>query len=165
MIQKKLRQFFFPSLTPKLLIRALFVALVAYLFFGHICIPLRIQGHSMEPTYHNGSVNFCWRPAYLFSDPERYDVVLVRFAGNRVMLLKRVVALEGEHVEFREGKLFVDGKEIDEPYIKYPYNWNLEPRQVEKGNVYVVGDSRNVPIDSHQFGQTSIKRIRGKILW
>lgn len=119
----------------------------------------------MEPTYRNGSFNFYWRVAYLFSEPKQYDVVLVRFAGRKVMLLKRVVALEGEQVEFRDGKLFVDGKEIDEPYVKYPCNWNLPPRQVEKGYVYVVGDNRNVPIESHQFGQAPLKRIQGKILW
>jgi len=61
----------------------------------------------MEPTYHDGGVNFCWRLRYLSSEPKKRDVVAVRFAGNKVMLLKRVIALEGEQVEFRNGKLFV----------------------------------------------------------
>ena len=80
----------------------------------------------MEPTYRNGSFNFCWRLAYIFSEPERYDVVVIRFTGKKVMLLKRIVALDEEWVEFRSGKLFVNGKEIDEPYIRYPYKWNLK---------------------------------------
>jgi signal peptidase I len=164
-LYKRIRPFFFPSLTPKFLVRALLVALFAYLFFGHICIPLRIKGHSMEPTYHNGSFNFLWKLRYIFSKPKRYDVVTVRFAGNRMMLLKRVVAVEGEKVEFRSGRLFVDGKEIEEPYIRYPCNWNLPPRQVEKDCVYMVGDNRNMPIEDHHFGQTSIKRILGVPLW
>ena len=164
-LYKRMRQFFLPSLTSKLLIRALLVALFAYFFFGHICIPLRIKGYSMEPTYHNGSVNFLWRLRYIFSRPNRYDVVALRFAGGRVMLLKRVVALEGERLEFRSGRLFVDGNEIDEPYIRYPCNWNLEPRQVEKGCVYVVGDNRNMPIEDHYFGQTSMNRLLGGPLW
>jgi len=164
-IQKRLRQFFLPSLTPKFLIRVAIVALVAYLFFGHICIPLRIKGASMEPTYRDGGFNVCWRLAYLFSEPKRHDVILVRFAGRKVMLLKRVIALEGEQVEFREGQLFVNGKEIDEPYVKYPCTWNLPPRQVEQGHFYVVGDNRNMPMETHNFGQTSKKRIRGTPLW
>ncbi len=163
--QSKLRQFLLPSLTPKYLIRVAVVALIAYLFFGQICTPFRIKGKSMEPTYHDGGFNFCWRLAYLFSEPKRHDVVLVRFAGSKVMLLKRVVALEGEQVEFREGKLFVDGNAIDESYITYPCDWNLPPRQVERGHVYVVGDNRNVPIDTHDFGQTTKTRIRGTALW
>lgn len=162
---KKIRQFFFPALTLKFLIRALVISLLAYLFFGYVCAPFRIVGSSMEPTYRNGGVNFCWRPGYLFSGPKRHDVVAVRFAGSRVMLLKRVVALEGERVEFRDGKLWVDGKEMDEPYVRTPCHWNLSPRQVEPGSVYVVGDNRNMPIDNHHFGQTSIKRIIGAPLW
>ena len=164
-IRKTLRQFFWPSLTPQFLLRLALVAGVAYLFFGYLCIPLRIKGASMEPTYHDGSWNFCWRGAYLFSEPRRSDVVLVRFAGSKVMLLKRVVALAGEQVEFRNGKLFVNGKEIHEPYVRYPCDWNLPPRQVEGGCVYVVGDNRSLPMEGHQFGQASVKRIVGVPLW
>ncbi len=119
----------------------------------------------MEPTYHNGGINFCWRLRYLFSGPNRHDVVVVRFAGSKVMLLKRVVALEGERVEFRDGKLLVNGKAIDEPYVRYPCNWNLSPRQVEKGHVYVIGDNRSTPIENHYFGQASVKRVVGAPLW
>jgi signal peptidase I len=161
----KIRQFFFPSITLKFLIRVSLVALFAYLFFGYLCIPFSIQGISMEPTYHNGRVNFCWRLRYLFSEPKRHDVVAVRFAGTKVMLLKRVVALEGERIEFRDGKLFVDAEEIDEPYVLYPCTWNLPPRQVEKDAIYVVGDNRSMPIENHHFGQTSRSRIVGVPIW
>lgn len=164
-VNKKIRQFFFPSVTPKFLIRVLFVTLSAYLFFNYICIPLHIKGYSMEPTYHNGGINFCWRLRYLFSKPKRCDVIVVRFAGNRVMLLKRVVALEDEQIEFRNGKLFVDGKQMDEPYVRYPCDWNLLPRQVEKDCIYVVGDNRNMPIENHHFGQVTLKRVAGVPLW
>ena len=119
----------------------------------------------MEPTYHDGGINFCWRVPFLFLGPKRYDVVAVRFAGSRVMLLKRVVALEGEQVEFRDGKFFVDGRQARELYVRYPCNWNLPPRRVEKDCVYVIGDNRNMPIENHYFGQTLKKRIVGVPLW
>ncbi len=92
-------------------------------------------------------------------------MVAVRFAGNKVMLLKRVVAVENEWVEFLRGRLFVDGKEMDEPYVRYPCNWNLPPRKVERDCVYVVGDNRSMPIEDHHFGQVSKKRITGVPLW
>jgi signal peptidase I len=164
-VNNKIRQFFFPSFTPKFLIRIALVALFAYLFFGYLCIPFTIRGISMEPTYRNGGVNFCWRLNTFFSEPKRYDVVTVRFAGSRVMLLKRMVAREGEQVEFRDGKLFIDGQKIDEPYVRYPCNWNLPPRRVEKDCIYVVGDNRSMPTENHHFGQTSKKRIIGVPLW
>jgi signal peptidase I len=101
-----IHRFLFPSLNKRFFIRLILIALTCYLIFGHLLIPLRIQGLSMDPTYHDGSFTFCWRPQYLISPPERFAVVAVRFSGRRVMLLKRVVALPGETVEFREGELF-----------------------------------------------------------
>ena len=119
----------------------------------------------MEPTYRDGSLNFCWTLHYKMSVPRRHDVVAVRFAGNRVMLLKRIVALEGEEVEFRGGYLFIDGNRVNEPYVHYPCNWSLSPRKVERGHVYVIGDNRNMPIENHYFGQAPTKRIVGVPLW
>ncbi len=162
---KRIRDFLFPTFNRKYLIRVLIVALCAYVLFAHICLPFRIRGRSMEPTYRDGGVNFCWRPRYLFSEPERFDVVAVRLAGKRVMLLKRVVALAGETIEIRNGKILVDGKEIREDYVRYPCDWNLTPREVKKNSVYVVGDNRNIAMGRHDFGQTSIHRIIGAPLW
>lgn len=141
------------------------VGIFSYIFFGHILTPFVIRGTSMEPTYRNGGINFCWKLKYLFSDPKRFDVIAIRFGGDRRMLLKRVVALEGEQVEFRQGKLFIDGKAIDESYVQYPCDWNLSPRLVEKGYVYVIGDNRSMPIEEHLFGQTRVERIVGSPLW
>ena len=164
-LNQKIRQFFFPPLTTKFLIRVSLVALSAYLFFTYVCIPLRVEGRSMEPTYPHGSFNFCCRFWYLLAKPKRHDVVAVRFAGNRVMLFKRVVAVEGEEVEFRDGKLFVDGKQMDEPYVRYSCDWNLPPRRVEKDHVYVVGDNRSMALENHVFGQAVIDRIVGAAVW
>lgn len=119
----------------------------------------------MEPTYGSRGINFCWRLRYLFSKPKRHDVVVVRFAGTKVMLLKRVVGLEGERVEFRDGKLFVNGSLLEEPYVRHPCNWNLSPRIVDNNCVYVVGDNRSMPIENHYFGQASVGRIIGGPLW
>jgi signal peptidase I len=68
-------------------------------------------------------------------------------------------------VEFKDGKLYVDGKELREPYIKYPCKWNKAPLRVDTGCVYVVGDNRSVPIEEHQFGQIEMKRLAGSTIW
>lgn len=164
-MKSNLKPFFFPKITRQYLLRILFVAIFAFIIFSIIFLPIRIKGHSMAPTYMNGDFNFCFKLRYIFSKPERYDVVAIRLAGEKVILLKRVVALEGDVVEFKNGTLFVNEKKIDEIYVRYPSDWNLSPRKVDKGHVYVVGDNRNVPIDVHQFGQTSIGRIIGAPLW
>lgn len=81
------------------------------------------------------------------------------------MLLKRILAVEGEILEFRQGQLIVNGKHVRESYIKMPYDWDLRPRTVQTGHVYVVGDNRRVHMLTHDFGQTPISRIVGAPLW
>ena len=114
-IHRRIRQFFFPSFTPAFLIRVFLVSLFAYLFFSYLCIPFTIQGISMEPTYPNGGVNFCWRLRYLLSEPKRHDVVAVRFAGSQVMLLKRVVAPKASTLNFVTGDFLLTARR----------SWNL----------------------------------------
>ena len=161
----RLREFLFPTLKPQFFLRVILIALCAYLFFGHVLTPFVCRGKSMEPTYHDGSFNFIWKGKYWFSEPRRQDVVTVRLAGEHVVYLKRVVAFAGETVEFKEGVLFIDGHPLQEPYVNGPCNWNLSPRKVEPGQVYIVGDNRSMPMEQHDFGQTSERRIVGAPLW
>jgi len=165
MSDNKLKQFFFPAITGSFIIRALLVTVAALVLFGYVMTPFRISGRSMEPTYRDGSFHFCFRLQYFFSAPERGDVVTIRLAGESVMLLKRVVGLAGDVVAFVNGQLYINEKPLPEPYRVYPSDWNLPPRTVKPGYVYVVGDNRSVPMHTHQFGQTPINRIVGAPLW
>ena len=74
----------------------------------------------MLPTYHDGQINFLNRLAYLRHEPQRGDVVGIRYSGDSILLLKRIVGLPGEEVSFDEGKLFINGKPLEEPYVKSP---------------------------------------------
>lgn len=165
MSESSLKNFFCPDITGRYLLRVAVVALTAFIVFKYVLIPFRIQGESMAPAYVTGSFNFCFTLRYVFSGPKPPDVVTVRMAGQSVMLLKRVVATGGQTVEFREGRLFVDGKIVDEPYVSGKSDWNLAPVMVKPGNVYVVGDNRSMPAGRHTFGQTPVNRIAGAPLW
>ena len=165
MAKNNLYKFLFPDLNAKLIIRASVIAITAVILFKYIFIPFRISGFSMMPTYKNGSFNFCFTLRYLFTPPKPFDVVAIRFAGSRIMLLKRIIATEGETVEFKEGYLHANGKKINEPYVTGRQKWDLLPRTVKKDHVYVVGDNRNVPMKMHDFGQTPVNRIIGAPLW
>lgn len=147
------------------MLRVVAVAAAAFILFKYVLIPFRIQGESMAPTYVTGSFNFCFALRYKFAPPAPPDVVTVRMAGQKIMLLKRVVAVAGQRVEFRKGILFVDDRKIDEPYVKKKSNWELEPVIVKPGHVYVVGDNRAMPAEAHTFGQTPVSRIGGAPLW
>ena len=92
MAKNNLQKFLFPDLNAKLIIRASVIAITAVILFKYIFIPFRISGFSMMPTYKNGSFNFCLTLRYLFTTPKPFDVVAIRFAGSRIMLLKRIIA-------------------------------------------------------------------------
>lgn len=80
------------------------------------------------------------------------------------MLLKRIVALAGETVEFRKGLLYVNGNLLEEPYVQYRSDWQLPPRTIAPGHLYVVGDNRGTSMARHQFGEVNINRIVGGVL-
>jgi len=161
-----LENFFFPKLDARLLKRLAFLVVFCLLFFGFVCRPCVIQGESMRPTYGGFGFTFCWKPIYWVTKPKRGDVAILRMVGNKVLLLKRIIALEGDTVEFRDGQLYLNGEKAEEPWDTLgPCNWNLPPRKVEPGHVYVVGDNRSMDIDEHIFGQIPASRILGMPLW
>ena len=164
--QSLLHRFLFPRLNRRYLLRLCAVAAAAYLFFGYVCIPCVIEGGSMRPTYGSFGVTFCWCPSFWFGQAQVGDIVAAKYFGRKMLLLKRVVALEGDVVEFRHGQLYVNGELREGLWATLgPCDWELPPRVVEPGNVYLVGDNRSMPMESHVFGQISAKRLMGKPIW
>ena len=147
---KWLENFLFPKLTRRFFLRVLAVAAIAYVFFGYVCLPMKIRGKSMEPTFADRGFTFCWTPSYWFTEPKRGDVV--------------GIGLPGDLIEFKSGDLYRNGERIEEPYKAVPSDWNLAPRTVSPGHVYVVGDNRAVPLEKHMLGEVSANRIFGKVL-
>src|SRR5262249_8631395 len=96
--------------------------------------------------------------------PERGDVVSIRMAGHSVMYLKRIVGMPGETVEFKDGTLLVDGRALDEPYVKSWCHWDYPARKLGKGEYFVGGDNRAMSVEEHEFGVAGRDRILGKVL-
>jgi len=147
------------------LIRAAVFAISAYVVFRFVLVPVRVEGQSMWPNYRDRGLNLinCW--AYLWREPQRFDVVAIRLqAGSHVMLLKRVVGLPGETVEFRDGHLYIDGRRLNEPYVRTRCRWNEPPEVVRADEYYLVGDNREMPAHDHTRGGAERRRIIGKIV-
>jgi signal peptidase I len=145
-------------------IRLAILIIGTFVLFKFVLIPIQITGISMEPTYHNGHVNFINRLAYSRNDPKRGDVVGIRYSGIHIMLAKRVVGLPGETVSFSNGKLFINGEPMEEPYLKLPSNWTTPEVKLKLNEYFVVGDNRTMPPDLHEHGVAQRKRIVGKVL-
>lgn len=156
--------FYVPKLNGPFLVRIITIIAVGYVIFSFVLIPEIIVGASMEPTYFRRGFTFCWRGKYLFSSPKRGDIVIIKFTKD-VSLLKRIIALPGDNLYIRNGTLYLNGIAQKENYVKKPCDWNLPPRTVAPGNVYVIGDNRSMSIGRHKFGEVSQKRINGAPLW
>jgi signal peptidase I len=130
-----------------------------------VLLPIRLQGPSMLPTYTENGVNFVNCLAYLFHPPRRGDIVAVRLpAGKHVMYCKRIIALPGETIAFHRGEVVINGRVLDEPYVKLRGNWEREPERVGPDEYYVVGDNRSMDFVFHEQGLANRKRIVGKVL-
>ena len=161
----KVRSFLLPEMNKRFVIRLSVIALSTFLLFTFILQASWINGFSMEPTYRDGRFLLINRLAYSFRKARVGEIVLVRLGGEKLMYLKRVVALAGDTLEFRAGVLYVNGQLVQEDYVKSGCSWSLEVRKVKPGYVYVIGDNRGMSIDEHKFGATPELRIAGSPLW
>lgn len=127
--------------------------------------PVRANGISMEPTYEQGTLMLVNRLSYNFGDPARGDIVAIRLAGGRAYLVKRVVALPGERFRIEGGTVFVDGRPLDEPYVRHRSPWEVAETTLEPNEYFVVGDNRGMPAKQHDFGVVQRDRISGKVVY
>jgi signal peptidase I len=159
-----LRRLVFGSNPKRTLIRAAVLGALTVLAFKFALLPVRIEGGSMRPTYSDRSINFVNLLAFVTHEPRRGDVVAIRFAGPHIMLLKRVVGLPGESIGFSKGRVQVNGQALDEPYVRFPSNWERDPVHLGPDEYFVVGDNRSMPMRDHTFGVAKRERILGKVL-
>ena len=146
------------------LVRLLMWIVVCTLLFNFVLLPIRVQGLSMMPTYKERGINFVNCLTYKFHNPQRGDIVAIRYSGKHLMLMKRIIALPGETIGFHQGKVFINGTQLEEPYVIYPCNWEREEEVVGPNEYYVVGDNRSMDFHDHTQGRASRERIVGKVL-
>lgn len=150
----------------KTLIRLGIITIAAWILFRFLFQPMLISGSSMIPAYPDKGFTFSCPWLLWLSPVKRGDVAVFSMAGRKVYLLKRVLAFEGETVEWRKGQLYINGRHQPEPYVSdINISWNIPPEKVEQGKLYVMGDNRSMSIDEHVGGQISRKRLAGKPLW
>jgi signal peptidase I len=136
-----------------------------------------IPSESMRPTLEVGDRLIVEKVTYHFGAPNRGDIVVFnppeRAGGNGNAFIKRVVGLPGDKLRIDEGKVFVNGKPLTEPYIaEAPLymepDWDglgMPGGVVPKGSVFVMGDNRNNSQDSHVWGALPIKNIIGQTVF
>lgn len=149
---------------------ALVTMLVISVFF-HFFMLARVKGESMAPSYHDGDRVLVCRFCYDFESPDYNDLIIIQYTSSNLstpsLMIKRIVGLPGDHLEFRDGKLYRNGTLVDEPYLlTQEYTFPNRNVIVSEGEVFVMGDNRENSIDSRHFGCIDIQtQIIGKVIW
>ena len=142
------------------------LALVIRLF---VVEPFRVDGPSMEPTLFTGERLLVDKVSYRLHLPRRGDIVVFRNPRNaREDYIKRVVALPGDKVEMRLGKLYINDQPVPEPYVFRDGISTYGPEVIPPGYCFVLGDNRANSRDSRFFGPIPLQLIKGRawvIFW
>jgi len=136
----------------------------------YVVQPFAIPTGSMIPTIQIGDMVVAEKLTYRFSHgPEQGDIVV--FAdptGDHDQLIKRVIATSGQTVDIHDGKVWIDGEELDEPYIhdvsSQPGTVKL-PVTLEDGELWMMGDNRPESHDSRYFGPQPVSAVKARAIW
>lgn len=144
------------------ILETILLALILLLVLNTLTGRFQVRGFSMEPTLHEGQYLIISKVAYWIHPPERGDVIVFR-PPNRPDedYIKRIVGLPGEVIQIRDGSVWVDGSELEEPYITAPPRYT-STFQLAQGEYFVLGDNRNDSSDSHTWGVLPEENIVGK---
>jgi len=139
---------------------AIMIALLINLFMAQAT---RVYGQSMEPSLHTDQRLIVEKLSYHLHPPRRGDVVVLKLRhDNSELLIKRVIGLPGEGIEIKEGRVFINGKPLEEPYLNQFTAGQMAPRVVSPLHVFVLGDNRGFSNDSRSFGMVDFSDIVGR---
>lgn len=146
---------------------SIIIAGVAALFIIHFLFrTFFIPSGSMIPTLKVKDYILVNEFIYKLKKPTYGDIVVFKpppeANAEGKDFIKRVMALEGDTISVRGGKVFINGESKDEPYVEYAPDYYFPPMKVPPGNLFVMGDNRPSSADSHVWGFLPAKNVIGK---
>ncbi len=144
------------------LVKIVVIAVVfALVFTNFIIINAEVPSGSMRDTIWEGDRLFGFRLAYKFSEPKRGDIIIFKFPDDETQnYVKRVIGLPNDIVQIKNGRVYINGEELDEPYIK---DYILDDGEtytyiVPEDSYFMLGDNRNNSKDSRYWVNTFVKK-------
>ena len=147
------------------------LAMASYFIISHFVLQsVQVVGVSMVPTLYDSQQYLLNRWVYYFRAPRRSDVVVLRDPVDKGFAVKRVIGTAGDRVYLKDGKVFVNGCKLNEPYLAsgmptFPYlAENEQSFTLGKDQFFVLGDNRRNSADSRTYGPVPRRSILGLIV-
>ena len=141
---------------------------IALLIRGFLVQPFYIPTESMHPTLMKNDRVLVNKLSYRMHDVNRGDIIVFsapegEATGGIKDLIKRVIGLPGETVEGRDGHVYVDGRQLEEPYLPDGVlTTDFGPQEIPAGAFWMMGDNRTQSRDSRFFGPIKESTIVGR---
>lgn len=145
--------------------------ILAWLITTFLIVNAKVPTGSMVDTINEGDRLIANRLSYLFSDPQRFDIVVFKYPDDESQyFIKRIIGMPGETVEIKDGKVYINGSDepLDDSFIYEP----MLPRgegvyDVPENCYFMLGDNRNNSQDSRFWNEKYVKRekILGKAIF
>lgn len=140
------------------------IIIVVILLKIFIVAPIKVNGISMIDTLEDKDIMILDKISYRFKDIKRFDIVVVD--DKEELIIKRVIGLPGEYIEYKDNKLYVNGKYVKENFNrKEMEDYSIEElgeTKVPEDTYFVLGDNRPNSKDSRIIGFIPKKQILGK---
>lgn len=141
------------------------ISLLLFLAINAVSARIRVDGHSMVPTFKDGEFVIVDKISYHFHDPSRGDVIVFHYPRDpQQEYIKRVIGLPGDQIDVSNGSVYVNGSKLNEPYINAEPLYELQT-VVPAGELFVLGDNRNNSSDSHDWGTVPEDFVVGRAVF
>ena len=130
--------------------------------------PVIVSGDSMKPTLNDGEMLLERKIGYNKKTIKRFDIVVIK--GDKDEIIKRIIGMPGEHISYKNNKLYVNDKLVKENFkFRDTEDFNLEEicacSKIPEGKYLVLGDNRPISKDSRMIGLVDIDDIKGKAVY
>ena len=138
-----------------------YIVLIVVLIRTFLVTPAAVSGSSMESTLNNHDLVIINKLVYRIKPIERFDIVVVNTDEDNDRIIKRVIGLPNETIEYKDNKLYINGKLIETKLsFEYTDDFKVETKEDE---YFVLGDNRDVSKDSRMLGSFNKKYIVGRV--
>lgn len=140
---------------------------IAKLITSFVFISVMVDGSSMSPTLSNGDKAITDGLFYKIGGIDRFDIVIVEHKNYDSKLVKRVVGLPGETIEYKDSVLYVNGEKVEEDFLPFGtitetmYGNDIKVT-LDDDEYYVLGDNRENSTDSRILGPIKKNQIKGR---